>query len=118
MNFKTKFQLQITSSTHSSIDYLTSYFLYILTQNKILDLMILQTALPKKIKKFTLLKSPHIFKTARTQLERRSFKKTITVINFNTTEQIQIFNKISQSLIKNLPVTTKVQIKYSRLTFI
>lgn len=118
MKFKTKFQLQITSSIHSSINYLTSYFLYVLTQNKVLNLMVLQTPLPKKIKKFTLLKSPHIFKTARTQLEIRSFKKTITITNFNTIEQIQIFKKISQNLIKNLPVTTKLQIKYFKLMFI
>jgi len=118
MNFKTKFQLQITSPTHSSANYLVSYFLYTLTQNKVLNLKVLQTSLPKKIKKFTLLKSPHIFKTARTQLEIRSFKKTITITNFNTVEQIQIFKKISQNLIKNLPVTTKLQIKYFRLILI
>ena len=118
MNFTTKFQLQITGSTHPNINYLISYLFYILTQNKVLNLKILQISLPKKIKKFTLLKSPHIFKTARTQLEIRSFKKTLTVTNFNTVEQIQIFKKISQTLIKNLPVTTKLQIKYFRLIFI
>lgn len=118
MLFKNKIQLQITSSIHSNIKYLITYFLYILTQNKILNLKILHVCLPKRIKKFTILKSPHVFKTARTQIEIRTFKNIINITNFNTVNQIYIFKKIFYNLIKNLPVTTKLQITHFKLIFI
>lgn len=118
MQFKNKFQISINSSTYSNIDYLTSYFLLILTQNKIFNLRLYHVYFPKKIKKFTLLKSPHIFKTARTQLEIQNLKKTIIITNFRKVKQLKIMKIIFHNLIKNLPITTKLQIKDSKLLLI
>jgi ribosomal protein S10 len=118
MQFKNKIQISINSSTQSKIDYLQSYFLFILTQNKISNLKLYHSYLPVKIKKFTVLKSPHIFKTARTQLEIQNLKKIITITNFKKLKQLQTLNKIFHCIIKNLPAMTKLQIKYFKIVFI
>lgn len=118
MQFKNKFQISINSSTYSNIEYLTSYFLYTLTQNKIFSLKLYHIYLPIKIKKFTLLKSPHIFKTARTQLEMQNLKKIITITNFKNIKQLQIMKILLHNLTKNLFYLTKLQIKYYKLMFI
>jgi ribosomal protein S10 len=118
MQFKNKFQISINSSTYSNINYLNSYFLFILTQNKIFNLKLCHIYFPIKIKKFTLLKSPHIFKTARTQLEMQNLKKTIIITNFRKIKQLQAIKIIFHNLIKNLPITIKLQIKYSKLLYI
>lgn len=118
MQFKNKFQISINSSLYSSIEYLNLYFLFLLTQNKIFDLKVGYINFPVKIKKFTLLKSPHIFKTARTQLEMQNLKKIITVTNFKNIKQLQTMKIFFHSIVKNLPTSIKLQIKYSKLMFI
>lgn len=118
MQFKNKIQISINSSTQSKIDYIHSYLLYILTQNKISNLKLYYSTLPIKIKKFTVLKSPHVFKTARTQLEIQNLKRIITITNFKKTKQLQIINKIFHNVLKNLPTMIKLQIKYSKIVFI
>lgn len=118
MQFKNKFQISINSSLYSSIEHLNSYFLFILTQNKIFNLKLYQICFPIKINKFTLLKSPHIFKTARTQLEMQNLKKIITITNFKNIKQLQIIKILFHNLTMNLPTSTKLQIKYSKLMFI
>lgn len=118
MNFSNKFQLNITSTTHSNLESIISYIFFLFLENKILNLKITQTQCPLKIKKFTFLKSPHIFKKSRSQFELRHTKKIVTVKNFKTLEQIQIFKKILQNITKNLPVTIKIKTKYYKLMFI
>jgi|SRR5690242_8132976 len=118
MQFKNKIQISINSSTQSKIDYLHSYLLFVLTQNKILNLKLHHSTLPLKIKKFTVLKSSHVFKTARTQLEIQNLKRIITITNFKKIKQLQITTKIFHNVIKNLPTMTKLQIKYSKIVFI
>jgi ribosomal protein S10 len=118
MQFKNKIQISITSSTQSRIDYLHSYLLFNLTQNKILNLKLYYSFLPIKIKKFTVLKSPHVFKTARTQLEIQNLKKIIVITNVKQIKHLQTINKILYNIIKNLPTLIKLQIKYSKLLFI
>lgn len=118
MKFTNKFQLQLTSSNNSNIQNTVLYFLHTFIQNKICELKIRKIDLPLKIKKFTLLKSPHIFKTARTQLEIREVKKVITINNFNKTRELQVFRKILIKLTKNLPTTVRLKIKSFKLLYI
>lgn len=117
MQFTNKFQISINSSTYPNIEYLNSYLLFILTQNKISNLKLYYVSFPRKIKKFTILKSPHIFKTARTQLEMQNLKKVIIITNFKEITQLQIVNKIFYNLTKNLPMI-KLHIKYFKTIFI
>ena len=81
MQFKNQYQLIVTSPNHSNNLYFLSCLLYTLTQNKMDSLHIRCFDLPQKIKKFTLLKSPHVHKTARTQLEMRTSQKIICIQN-------------------------------------
>jgi len=118
MKFTTKFHLQLNSPNTLSITYTILTLFYILKQNKIFSLRITQTNCPLKIKKFTLVKSPHIFKTARTQFELRTLTKSIFFKNFDDVTKIQIFEKILQNLIKNLPITIKLKLKIFKLLFI
>lgn len=113
-----KFHLHIIRSNQLSINHLTVPFLYVLTQNQIFNLKISEVDLQTKIKKFTLLKSPHVFKTARTQLELRFLKRIIVVTNFSSIKQIQMFKKILINLIKNLPFGIKLKVKQYRIMFI
>jgi ribosomal protein S10 len=66
--------------------------------------------MPKKIKKFTVLQSPHIDKKARLQLEIRTFKKIINISNYTLGEQRKL-KKISDFFVKNLPPAITVQLK-------
>lgn len=111
MKLTNKFQLQLTSSNNSSIHNTVLYFLYTFMQNKIYNLKIQRIQLPLRIKKFTLLKSPHIFKTARTQLEIRELKEIITIENFNRIQELQVFKKTLKKVIKNIPTTIRLKIK-------
>lgn len=112
MQFKTQYQLTITSPHHSHSLYLLSYLFYILNQNKIDNLHIHYFDLPKKIKKFTLLKSPHVHKTARTQLETRTIQKVVFIKNISTYKLEIKLTQIIKYLIKHLPAATRIMCKH------
>lgn len=118
MNFSNKFQLQINSSNSSTIKNLYLFCIYTLKKNKIFNLKINRIQLPLKIKKFTLLKSPHIFKKARTQIEVRMLKNVISITNFNTTNNISKLKKIITNIIKNLPITIRLKLKTFKLIYV
>ena len=118
MQFKNKFQISINSSTYPNIEYLSTYLLFMLTQNKIYNLKLCYISFPKKIKKFTILKSPHIFKTARTQLEIQNLKKNDNNYKFKEIKQLQAVNEIFHNIIKNLPAMIKLQLKYFKMILI
>jgi len=118
MLFKNNFQITISSPTYINLNYLFYYLLFIITQNKISNLKIYSNQLPTKIKKFTILKSPHIYKTARTQLELRTLKKSIKIRNFTSKHQINLIKKIANHLIKYLPNSIKLNVKYQKLLYI
>jgi ribosomal protein S10 len=118
MKLTNKFQLQLTSSNNSIIQNTVLFFLYTFVQNKIYNLKIQKIQLPLKIKKFTLLKSPHVFKTAYTQLEIRELKKLIIIKNFSTIKELQVFSKILVKLVKNIPTTVRLKIKNFKLLYI
>lgn len=73
-------------------------------------------SLPKKIKKITVLKSPHINKTSREQFEIRSYKNLITLnlIDTNISAVNILLIKLMQNLRPGILVTVKKNIKYKR----
>lgn len=81
MTFTNLFKIKISSLNSNSIINLVYYLYFILKKNNILNLKISTFTFPTKYKKFTLLKSPHIYKTARTQLEIRTIKQLIIINN-------------------------------------
>src|SRR5690242_6599738 len=118
MIFTNKFQLTLTTLNHINLQQLSYCIFFILQKNSIVTLQINQTQLPKKIRKFTILKSPHIYKIARTHLELRTSKKIFTIKNFKLINQMDSENAINKYLIKNLPVSSKLTIKKTELKFI
>lgn len=60
--------------------------------------------LPTEINKFTVLRSPHIFKTSREQFEMRTHKRLIDIINPNNTVVDSLMNL-------ELPAGVGVEIK-------
>lgn len=118
MNFSNQFQLQILSTDNSILKKLHLFFVYVLKKNKIFNLRIQQIYFPVKIKKFTLLKSPHIFKTARIQIETRFLKSMIILSNFKKNVEITKIQKILVTLIKNLPTNIKLKLKTFKLLYI
>jgi ribosomal protein S10 len=118
MTFSNKFQLQISSSNNSTLQKFYLLFIYILQKNKIINLKISKNYLPLHVKKFTVLKAPHVFKKARTQLEIRTLKNVITITNFSMFQETTKLHNILNNLIKNLPSTTRLKIKIFKLIYI
>jgi ribosomal protein S10 len=118
MNFSNKFQLQISCPNNSTLKKLYLFFIYILEKNKILNLKIHRGYLPSRIKKFTVLKSPHVFKTARTQIETQTLKTIVTITNFSTFNEINQLQKICRNVVKNLPTTIQIKIKTFKLLYV
>lgn len=118
MIFTNKFQLTLSYLNYTNLQQLSYYIFFILKKNNILTLQINQIQLPTTIKKFTILKSPHAHKTARTQLELRTSKKIFILKNFKLLNQINTVNRISKHFIKNLPISSKLIIKKTELKFI
>ena len=63
--------------------------------------------LPKKIKKITLLKSPHVYKKAREQFEQKKYKVLVVVKISNKT----LINNLLKILIINKPFMVLLKIK-------
>jgi ribosomal protein S10 len=116
MKFNNTIQLTISSYTIQNLNQFFQFFNFCLKQNK-LNLKITKFNLPKKIYKLTLLKSPFIYKTARTQIESRTSKQVIQISNFNI-NQLKKLKIIINFFIKNLPTGIKLKIKEKKLLFI
>jgi ribosomal protein S10 len=108
MKFKHTYQLRIKAPHHSHALYIISYFLYILTHNKITHAHICITHLPKRIKKFTVLKSPHVHKTARTQLELRTDQTLLCITNLASHVNQSKLGKIIAHLLKSIPLGIRI----------
>lgn len=92
-------------------------FLLLLYHYKLIDLKVTIFTLSKKIKKWTLLKSPHVYKTARIQLESRHVKTVLTITNFTEKSNINCLY-IIKLLIKLIPVGIKLNVKKTQLIYI
>lgn len=107
-----------SASSHSQVTLQFCKFLYFLfVTNKLHNLKVAVTTLPKQIKKYTFLKSPHIYKKARTQLEIRQIKTLVTVTNF-TEKSTQECSRALNLMVKQIPTGIKVTIKRNKLMYI
>lgn len=84
-------------------------FIYLLKKNKVTNCFFKETSL-RKNKKFTLLKSPHIFKNARDQFEIRKNVVFFCITNFTSVEFIKILN-ILKFLLEHLLLHITVAFK-------
>lgn len=117
MKFTNLFKIKISSLNSNSIINLVYYLYFILKKNNILNLKISKFTFPTKYKKFTILKSPHIHKTARTQLEIRTVKRILIINNCNF-KQISQIKKIFNFFIKNLPISIKLVVQQQKVIFL
>jgi len=106
----------LTSNSVTTINLFFKQLSFLLVKNN-LNPKIKIFVLPKKIKKYTLLKSPHVHKTAWTQLENRSYKAHYTLQQFSQAEKIKI-RKIINFIIKNLPTNILLKLKTNQLQYI
>ena len=118
MKQENSYHLTLVTANHSDSLQLFSYLLFILNQNKLSSLALRVTTLPEKRIKFTVLKSPHGHKTARTQLELRISRKRITLTNIISLEQQMLIDYILDFIIKNIPISTKLVINRQHRCFI
>ena len=108
----------ISTSYHSQITLqFCKFIIFLLTNHQLLDLKWTTLTLPKQIKKYTLIKSPHIYKTARTQLEIRQVKTVLTITNF-TQKSNQNCLYLIKSVFKQIPLGIKVTLKKKQLIYI
>lgn len=95
-------KIKINSINYDALKVYTN-FLSTILKKKNIDYNI--TSLPKKIKKITLLKSPHVYKKAREQFQIIRNSKLINVKN-------KINNNILKFLIINKPKMVALKISY------
>ena len=75
-----------------------------------LDLFTKTGASPTKIKKLTVLSSPHIDKKAREQFEMRIFQKHLRITNFSTFLECSLFVDLIKSL-ASVGVQSKIKLQ-------
>jgi hypothetical protein len=90
-------------------------FIFLLKKNNLSNLFIRELSLTKN-KKFTLLKSPHIFKNARDQFEIRKEVMIFNVSNFTRRELGRILN-VLKFLSINLITHSRLVIKNNVVKF-
>lgn len=95
---KTNYQ-KIALKVKSFHPYYINMFVVRFSQelDKMMNVKLEQTFLPKRYERFTLLKSPHADKKAREQFERVTHKRLISILVTDTNEknnQIEQFDKI------------------------
>lgn len=107
-----KNQLQLVLRTSNSFykNFFKQVFIFLLKKNKLSNLFFREISLKKKKKKFTLLKSPHVFKDARVQLEFQQEVFVFFISNFTFHELKKIIYVI-RFLMKFLPVQTSLKLK-------
>lgn len=98
---KTILQITISSIDRTILTIYLKFLKRILTK---LNIEYTCTNLPLKIKKITLLKSPHVHKKAREQFELTTFKKVFTITNFKNTKSLLF-------LFLNKPKFLKIKLK-------
>jgi len=85
-NFSTNIKVFIKVKSYSSI-YLNRFLLITQEIIKTLNSAVIKPVfLPKKIERFTVLKSPHIYKKAREQFEYITYKRIFSFTIVNTPE--------------------------------
>ena len=92
-----KIQIKIVTFNQKSLEI---YKIFILNILKKLKMSFSSIKLPNKIKRITLLKSPHVHKKAREQFEQKTFKNLI-----------EINDKINISLLKLITINKPKNIK-------
>lgn len=115
MFFQNKIQLLIQTPIHVNTIHFFFNLSSLLLKNKLTKLKINLLVLPKSIKKFSVLKSPHVHKTSFSQFESRQLKKNLTVTNFKTIKNMNLYIYLSKHFIKNLITSTKIILKKIQL---
>lgn len=117
MLFRNTHQLTLTSTNYLNLNHFDYQLFFLLKKNNLENLNISQFSLPTKTKKFTLLKSPHVYKTARTQLEIRTVAKSLIITNF-TQNQLKSLKKIIKFFTENLNVALRIKLRQKSLLII
>lgn len=117
MIFKNSRHLILTSPNKLILNHFNYQLIFLLKKNNLINLSFSKFTLPLKVKKFTFLKSPHIYKTARTQLELRTTKQSLVLTNF-TQIQSDHLKQMLRFFTANLNVALNLKIKQKTLIFI
>lgn len=100
------YQLTITSNNKKSAE---NCFLFFLNNTSELNLNLLKKAIKKKKRKkvLTILKSPHVNKTAQEQFESRFFSKQINLYTSKNRQFLLLLKKIKIYLFPDVKIKTK-----------
>ena len=109
MNYPNKIYIKITSQKLNNFNLFCEKIKFLFNEFKISVIK-----LPKKKKKLTILKSPHVNKTAREQFESRTNRYLITI--FNTTNNNISQKELLQIINQNITENTSINITYNGYT--
>ena len=101
--------LKIISVNKNSIKRLSNFILFKI-KNLSKTQIYVSNILNKKpnIKKFTVLKSPHVNKTAQEQFEIRSYEKTMEIYCYQNIFVLFLIKRFSNNLFKDVEIKTKI----------
>ena len=116
MKIKSSLNLQIISTNTANIILFLKQLSFLLKRNSI-NVRTNIFILPKMIKKISVLKSPHVHKTAWTQLENREFKTIFKIKQIFKQDKEKIKN-IIYFFIKYLPKNIIFKIKNKEVQYI
>ena len=109
--------IHISSKNLSSLKIFTSFIFKLVNNKKLISKSSIKSFQLKNTKKiFTVLKSPHVNKTAQTQLEYRTYKKQLTIFS-NIPLKILFFLKYAhENSFADVTVKLKFNTNYKSIT--
>ena len=105
-----KIQLIISALNVKDKNLFKNFLILLLKKNNLISFQLNEISLKKNKRKFTLLKSPHVFKNARNQFELVKRTTVFEVKNYSLKEVVKL-RKIFSFLVRNVPLKTAIIIK-------
>ena len=101
--------LKISSTNKNSIERLSN-FIFFKLKNLSKTQIYMSNILNKKpkIKKFSVLKSPHVNKTAQEQFEIRNYEKTMEIYCHQNIFVLFLIKRLSNNLFRDIEIKTKI----------
>lgn len=93
--------------TSTNLKLLQSYIIHLQKNFQISNII----NLPNNLKKYTVLKSPHVNKKAREQFQIKQYNR---LININLISKLQ-FNKFRYLILTNLPASLKIKFIFQKI---
>ena len=109
--------IYISSRNLSSLKLFTSFIFKLVNNKKLISKTAIKSFQKKKKKKvFTVLKSPHVNKTAQTQFEYTLYKKQFTIFTNFSVKLIYFLKYFHENIFSDIKIKIKVKTNFKKHT--